>query len=177
VTEPTSMNESAPVNAVTDRVPSRILTLTVNGVAHRVLVEDRTLLVHLLREHLRLTGTHIGCANGDCGACTVTIDGTIAKSCLLLAVSVEGRAVTTIEGYHSGSGELDDLQQALWDHDAFQCGFCLPGHLFALADLLERCPRPDEGDVRTALRGNLCRCTGYQPLVDAALATARARNV
>lgn len=170
------MTAAAPNHDTKDDVPSRTLTLTINGQTRRVLTEDRTLLVHLLRDQLDLTGTHIGCANGDCGACTVRLDGRIAKSCLVLAVAADGRVVTTIEGYTNDADDLDDLQQSLWDHDAFQCGFCLPGHLFALADLLERCPNPDEEAVRVALRGNLCRCTGYQPLIAAALATARARQ-
>lgn len=155
-----------------DAVPSRLLNLTVNGVRHCVLVEDRQLLVDVLRTTLGLTGTHVGCYNGDCGACTVRLDGRIAKSCLVLAASLEGSDVVTIEGFADGEG-LHPLQQALWDHDAFQCGFCVPGHLFALDDLLSRNVCPNDEQIREALIGNLCRCTGYMNLVAATHDAAR----
>lgn len=156
--------------------PGRTITVTVNGRTHRVDIEDRELLVDVIRGRLALTGTHVGCYNGDCGACTLRVDGRIAKSCLLLAAAVDGADITTIEGY-SPRGQLDDLQQALWEHDAFQCGFCIPGHLFALRDLLDTNPDPSEQDTRQALIGNLCRCTGYVNLVNAALdAAARTRG-
>lgn len=148
-------------------VAHRRLSLTVNDAKVAVDVEDRELLVSTLREGLRLTGTHVGCLNGDCGACTVRIDGRITKSCLVLSCSVDGARITTIEG-HAPRGQLDDLQTALWREDAFQCGFCLPGHLFALDDLITETPDADEVAVRKALEGNLCRCTGYVNLVRAA---------
>jgi carbon-monoxide dehydrogenase small subunit len=146
--------------------PGRNISLIVNTRRQSVAVDDRQLLVEVIRETLGLTGTHIGCLNGDCGACTVRIDGRIAKSCLVLAAGVDGSEIVTIEGY-SPNGQLDELQKTLWEHDAFQCGFCLPGHLFALRELLDENPDPTEGDVRDALIGNLCRCTGYVNLVKA----------
>ena len=157
-------------------VPGRMLTLTVNGRTRRVAIEDRQLLADVIRDNLGLTGTHIGCHGGDCGACTVRLDGRIAKSCIVMAASADGSEIVTIEGY-APDGELDDLQKALWEHDAFQCGFCIAGHLFALRDLLDRNPDPDEADVRHALIGNLCRCAGYVNLVAATLdAAARLRS-
>ena len=165
---------SAPADAG-DETPGRTITLTVNGRRRRILIEDRQLLVEVVREQLGLTGTHIGCYGGDCGACTLRIDGRIAKSCLVLAASVDDGEIVTIEGYSPGD-ELDELQQALWDHDAFQCGFCVPGHLFALRDLLDQNPNPTEQDARQALIGNLCRCTGYMNLVAATLDAAARRR-
>ena len=147
-------------------VPTRTLTLQVNGRTQQTTIEDRRLLVDVVRQELNLTGTHVGCYNGDCGACTLRIDGRIAKSCLVLAASVEGSEVTTIEGV-AGDDELGDIQQEFWQADAFQCGFCLPGHLFAIDDLLANNDDPDEAEVREALIGNLCRCTGYVNLVAA----------
>jgi aerobic-type carbon monoxide dehydrogenase small subunit (CoxS/CutS family) len=154
--------------------PGRTLTLTVNGKRYRTQIEDRQLLIEVIRNNLGLTGTHVGCYNGDCGACTLRIDGRITKSCLVLAASAEGADVVTIEGYSTDG--LDALQQALWDNDAFQCGFCVPGHLFALSDLLDRNPHPTEEDVREALIGNLCRCTGYMNLVAATCDAAVRRH-
>jgi aerobic-type carbon monoxide dehydrogenase small subunit (CoxS/CutS family) len=152
--------------------PGREITLTVNGRRRRLSITDGQLLVEVVREGCGLTGTHLGCANGDCGACTVRVDGAIVKSCVVLAASVDGAEVTTIEGIGPGDGTLSTLQQALWENDAFQCGFCLPGHLFALGDLLEQESHPSEQDVRDALVGNLCRCTGYVNLVRGALDAA-----
>ncbi len=156
-------------------VPTRRLRITVNAVERAIRIEDRQLLVDVLRETLGLTGPKIGCYNGDCGACTVMIDGTIAKSCLMLAASAEGSVVTTIEGV-SAPGELDELQKALWENDAFQCGFCISGHLFALRQLLETNSDPTEQEIREALIGNLCRCTGYNSLVKAVLQIADGRR-
>jgi aerobic-type carbon monoxide dehydrogenase small subunit (CoxS/CutS family) len=134
------------------------------------------MLVDVLRGQLQLTGTHVGCRNGDCGACTVEIDGEIRKSCIVLAAAVDGATVTTIEGLADPDQPLPPLHQALWEADGFQCGFCLPGHLFALRDLLDENPGPTEEQVRDALLGNLCRCTGYVNLVRGAMdAAARAR--
>ncbi|MCW2716777.1 MAG: aerobic carbon-monoxide dehydrogenase small subunit [Pseudonocardiales bacterium] len=155
-----------------ETVPSRHLDLTVNGRRERIEVEDRAVLADVLRDQLHLTGTHIGCRNGDCGACTVEIDGRIQKSCIVLAATVDGCAVTTVEGLADPDEPLPALQQALWEADAFQCGFCLPGHLFSLRVLLDETPDPTEEEVREALVGNLCRCTGYVNIVKGALAAA-----
>lgn len=157
-------------------LPERTLTLTVNGRQAQATIADRRLLVDVIREELHLTGTRTGCHNGDCGSCTVRVDGRIAKSCLLLAASVDGAAITTLEGM-APDGELGDIQQAFWDCDAFQCGYCMAGHLFAVDDLLERNPEPSDDEVRHALVGNLCRCTGYVNIVKAAqLAALRRRQ-
>lgn len=151
------------------RVPIRI---TVNGVDRQVEVEPGLLLVDLLRDRLALEGTHAGCLTGDCGACTVLLDGRTAKSCTVLAGSAAGAAVTTLEGLAPGDGELHPVQQAFWDQHGFQCGFCLPGMVLAAVELLEDDPAPDETAVRRALSGTLCRCTGYQRQVAAVLAAA-----
>jgi aerobic-type carbon monoxide dehydrogenase small subunit (CoxS/CutS family) len=162
-----------PVNTEPDGLSpeTRRITLCVNGKQRDTEVDDGDLLVEVLRERLGLTGTHIGCLNGDCGACTVRIDERIAKSCLVLAASVDGASVTTIEAIAGPDDALSRVQQAFWDLDAFQCGFCLPGHLFVAEDLLARTPNPTETDIRDALVGNLCRCTGYARIV-AAIKTA-----
>jgi carbon-monoxide dehydrogenase small subunit len=152
-----------------DVVPVR---LTVNGAAAAVDLEPRTLLVHLIRDRLRLTGTKIGCDTSTCGACTVLLDGESVKSCTLLAVQAHGRAVTTIEGL-AATGELHPVQQAFHTHHALQCGYCTPGMIMAAVSLLRELAAPDEASVRAGLEGNLCRCTGYQNIVDAVLAVAR----
>jgi aerobic-type carbon monoxide dehydrogenase small subunit (CoxS/CutS family) len=167
------MSMSAKEHLETGEAPGREITLTVNGRRRRFAITDGQLLVEVIREQCGLTGTHVGCANGDCGACTVRVDDRIVKSCVLLAASVNGSEVTTIEGVNSGDETLTALQQALWDNDGFQCGFCLPGHLFALQDMLDDEPDPTERDVRDALVGNLCRCSGYVNLVRGALDAAR----
>ncbi len=159
-------------------VPQRTISLTINGTQRSVQIEDRDLLARVIRDQAGLKGTHIGCYNGDCGACTVSVDGKIMKSCLVLAASVEGANITTIEGLAEGN-QLNVLQQAFWDQDAFQCGYCVPGFLFAAQDLLAGNPDPSEEEIREALIGNLCRCTGYQNYVTAigrAAETLRARN-
>ena len=135
-------------------------------------VEPRVLLVHFLRDHAGLTGTHIGCDTSQCGACTVQMDGMTVKSCTVLAVQAEGHHVTTIEGLGSPVG-MTPLQQAFTELHALQCGFCTPGMVFAAQALLDRVPDPTEAEVRDALHGNLCRCTGYQNIVDAVLLAAR----
>lgn len=140
------------------------LNVTVNGEARSVDVDPRRLLVEAIREELDLPGTHIGCLTGDCGACTIERDGKITKSCLVLAASAEGSEITTIEGL-SDNGELSPLQQAFWDEYGFQCGYCLPGMLFAAKDLLEQNAKPNEDEIRHAINGNLCRCTGYDTIV------------
>ncbi len=145
--------------------------MTVNGQQHVGEVEPRQLLVYFLRESLGLTGTHTGCDTSNCGACTVHVDGEAVKSCTVLAVQTDGRAVTTIEGMAS-DGELHPLQAAFWENHGLQCGFCTPGMIMAAADLLERNSSPSEEDVREALAGNLCRCTGYQNIVKAVMAAA-----
>ena len=141
------------------------ITLTVNGVPHEVRAEPRALLVHVLRDQLGLTGTHIGCDTSQCGACTVLLDGQAVKSCSVLAVQVAGAAITTIEGV--GANGLHPLQQAFWEKHGLQCGFCTPGMILTAIDLLQQNPDPTEEEVRHALQGNLCRCTGYQNIVDA----------
>jgi len=142
--------------------------LTVNGESWRGEVPARTLLVHFLRDELRLTGTHVGCDTTQCGACTVDMDGVAVKSCTLLAAQASGHAITTIEGLAQGP-----IQRAFWAEHGLQCGYCTPGMVLAVRQLLADCPDPTEADVREGLAGNLCRCTGYQNIVAAALAAAR----
>ena len=149
----------------------RPVTLAVNGALRAVHVEPRALLVHVLRDELNLTGTHIGCDTSQCGACTVLIDGKAVKSCTVLAVQADGSEVTTIEGLGS-EDELHPLQQAFWEHHGLQCGYCTPGMIMAAADLIAKNASPSEEDVREALAGNLCRCTGYQNIVEAVLSAA-----
>ena len=154
------------------------ITLTVNGTPREVRVEPRALLVHVLRDQLDLTGTHIGCDTSQCGACTVLIDGRAVKSCTVLAVQAEGDEITTIEGL--GADGLHPLQQAFWEKHGLQCGFCTPGMILTAVDLLAQNPDPSEEEIRHALEGNLCRCTGYQNIVDrhpAAAAVACMRAV
>jgi carbon-monoxide dehydrogenase small subunit len=147
------------------------ITVTVNGVQHRHEVEPRLLLVHYLRDVLRLTGTHVGCDTSQCGACTVLLDGQAVKSCTLLAVQADGCQVTTIEGL-GGDGQLHPLQEAFWEKHGLQCGFCTPGMIISAYDLLSRRPNPSEEEVRHALEGNYCRCTGYHNIVQAVLYAA-----
>jgi aerobic-type carbon monoxide dehydrogenase small subunit (CoxS/CutS family) len=142
------------------------LTLTVNGAQRTAAVDPRSLLLDALRDDFGTTGPKSGCLTGDCGACTVRVDGVIAKSCLRLAVAEEGAAVQTLEGMAT-EGRLTPLQQAFWDRNAFQCGYCLSGMLFAAEDLLARNAAPTEAQIREAISGNLCRCTGYDAIVDA----------
>jgi carbon-monoxide dehydrogenase small subunit len=151
--------------------------LTVNGERHALTVETRISLVDALRQALGLTGTHIGCEHGVCGACTVLLDGLSVRGCLLLAVQANGHAVTTIEGLAAPDRTLSPLQQAFWEKNALQCGFCTPGMLLTLTELLAANLAPTEEEVREAISGNLCRCTGYQAIVDATLlAAARMRD-
>jgi carbon-monoxide dehydrogenase small subunit len=142
------------------------VALVVNGVARTVQVEPRRLLVQLLREDLGLTGTHVGCDTSQCGACTVLVDGQAVKSCTMLAVQADGSAVTTIEGL-APEGGLHPLQQAFWDQHGLQCGFCTPGMIMTATDLLAANPEPSDTQIRHALEGNFCRCTGYQNIVAA----------
>jgi carbon-monoxide dehydrogenase small subunit len=149
--------------------------LHVNGVEHHLEVEPRLLLVHALRDKLGLTGTHVGCDTSNCGACTVHLDGRAVKSCTVLAVQADGAEVTTIEGLASG-GELHPVQEAFWNDHALQCGYCTPGMIMAAAALLAENPNPSEAEVRHALEGNLCRCTGYQNIVKAVLDAAKTKG-
>jgi len=150
------------------------ISLDVNGERVDAHVLPRLNLADFLREHLRLTGTHVGCEHGVCGACTVRVNGDIVRSCLMLAVQTDNASVETIEGL-SDSGEIADLQAAFRDRNALQCGFCTPGMLMAAQDLLKQCPAPDREQIREHLSGNYCRCTGYQAIIDAVETTARGR--
>jgi carbon-monoxide dehydrogenase small subunit len=150
----------------------RTIALTVNGRSVEEDVEPRLLLVQFLRDRLGLTGTHVGCDTSNCGACTVHVDGEAVKSCTVLAVQADGTAVTTIEGL-AEDGELHPLQQAFHEEHALQCGYCTPGMIMSAAYLLEQNPDPSEQEVRLGLEGNLCRCTGYQNIVNAVLAAAK----
>jgi carbon-monoxide dehydrogenase small subunit len=149
------------------------ITLTVNGTARSAVVEPRSLLVHVLRDDFDLTGTHIGCDTSQCGACTVLIDGQAVKSCTQLAVQCEGQEITTIEGIGTMES-LHPLQAAFWEKHGLQCGFCTPGMILTAADLLSRNSDPSEKEIRHALEGNYCRCTGYQNIVAAVQAAAAA---
>jgi len=147
------------------------VTLTVNGEARTLDVEGRTLLVHALRDGLGLTGAHIGCDTSQCGACTVLVDGRAVKSCTMLALQAAGAEVTTIEGL-SENGELHPVQDAFVEHHGLQCGFCTPGVILSSVDLLSRIPDPDDDAIRRALRGNVCRCTGYHSIIDSVRAAS-----
>jgi aerobic carbon-monoxide dehydrogenase small subunit len=149
------------------------VSITVNGKRRRHDVEPRLLLVHYLRETIGLTGTNIGCDTSQCGACTVLVDGKAVKSCTMLAVQADGATVTTIEGMADGA-ELHPLQAAFWEHHGLQCGFCTPGMIMTAADLLSRNPDPSDDEIRHAIEGNICRCTGYHNIVVAVRAAAKA---
>lgn len=148
------------------------IQLQVNGLAYKVEVEPRRTLLELIREDLELTGTKEGCGLGECGTCTVLLDGKPIKSCITLAVQANGREVTTIEGLEKSDGTLHPIQQAFIDHGAIQCGFCTPGMVLSAKALLDENPRPTEIEVRQAIAGNLCRCTGYQKIVEAILSVS-----
>jgi len=145
--------------------------VTVNGEAYERDVEPRKLLIHFLRDDLDLTGSHIGCDTGNCGACSVIVDGVLLKSCMMLAVQADGAKIETVEGL-AQDGELNGLQQTFSDHHALQCGYCTPGMLMSATALLRANPRPSEDDIRKGIQGNLCRCTGYVNIVDAIKAAA-----
>jgi carbon-monoxide dehydrogenase small subunit len=149
----------------------RRITVDVNGTSYERDVESRRLLVHFLRDDLDLTGTHIGCDTGNCGACSVTVDGLLVKSCMMLAVQADGATVRTVEGL-APDGELTPLQQAFTEHHALQCGYCTPGMLVTATALLERNPRPSDEEVRRGLQGNICRCTGYWNIIKAVKAAS-----
>jgi aerobic-type carbon monoxide dehydrogenase small subunit (CoxS/CutS family) len=147
------------------------VALRVNGTSHERDVEPRLLLSDFIRHEIGLTGMHVGCEQGVCGACTILLDGVPVRSCLMFAVQAEGREVRTVEGL--GAGGLNPLQEALREAHALQCGYCTPGILMTMTAFLEENPRPDEAEIREALSGNLCRCTGYQHIVDAVLLATR----
>jgi aerobic carbon-monoxide dehydrogenase small subunit len=156
---------------VPEPVSSAFITVDVNGESYEREVEARKLLVHFLRDDLDLTGTHIGCDTGNCGACTVHVDGQVVKSCMLLAIQADGASIQTVEGL-SEDGSLTPLQQSFSDHHALQCGYCTPGMLMSAQALLDANPRPTEQEIRKALQGNICRCTGYVNIVEAVKAVA-----
>jgi len=151
------------------------LTLSVNGTAHDCEIEARMTLADCLREKLDLTGTHLGCEHGVCGACTVIVDGAAVRSCLMFAVQAQGAEITTVEGLADGDA-LSDLQQAFHDNFALQCGFCTPGFLTTAEAYLTENPSPTRAEVQSAISGNICRCTGYVPIIDAILDTAKRRQ-
>ena len=157
---------------MTEPVRGTRISVDVNGEIHERDVEARRLLVHFLRDDLDLTGTHVGCDTGNCGACTVIVDGVAVKSCMMLAVPADGASVETVEGL-AGNGELHPLQQAFSSFHALQCGYCTPGMLMSAKHLLDNNPEPTEGEIRRAIQGNICRCTGYVNIVEAIAATAR----
>jgi aerobic carbon-monoxide dehydrogenase small subunit len=147
------------------------ITATVNGTERQAEVDPRATLVDVVREGFGLAAAHVGCRTGDCGACTVELDGDIVKSCLVLGARAEGASIRTVEGM-ADDGKLSPLQQAFWDEYGFQCGYCIPGMLFAAEQLLAESPSPTEDDIRRAISGNLCRCTGYHGIVRAITAAA-----
>jgi aerobic carbon-monoxide dehydrogenase small subunit len=151
----------------------RRVTFTVNGRSAEVFVEPRRLLCDALRDDLGLTGTHVGCEHGVCGACTILVNGQSERSCMTFAVQMEGADIRTVEGLSSPAGELSDLQQSFLDCHGLQCGFCTPGILMTVTDLLARTPHPTDEDVRLGLAGNICRCTGYESIVEAVLEASR----
>jgi aerobic-type carbon monoxide dehydrogenase small subunit (CoxS/CutS family) len=157
---------------VSEPATDRTISVEVNGVVYERDVPARRLLVHFLRDDLDLTGTHVGCDTGNCGACTIHLDGAPLKSCMLLAVQADGAKVRTVEGLAS-DGELTALQQSFSEHHALQCGYCTPGMLMSATALLEANPRPSEEEVKVALQGNICRCTGYVNIVEAVMAAGR----
>lgn len=152
---------------------TRSISVKVNGRLRESAVEDRLTLADFLRQYLRLTGTHLGCEHGVCGACTVLMDGQSVRSCLMLAVQSHGHEITTIEALSPDSGAMHPIQEAFAKHFALQCGFCTPGIIMTLVEFLRDNPQPTEAEVKVAISGNLCRCTGYRPIIDATLEAAR----
>jgi carbon-monoxide dehydrogenase small subunit len=157
---------------LTEPVTSKPISVDVNGETYERDVEVRRLLVHFIRDDLDLTGTHIGCDTGNCGACTVHLNGTPIKSCMMLAVQADGASIRTVEGL-APDGELTPLQRSFSEHHALQCGYCTPGMLMSASALLEHNSRPTEDEVRTALQGNICRCTGYVGIIEAVVAAGQ----
>src|SRR5215475_5095255 len=152
--------------------PSQTISVEVNGTTYEREVEARRLLIHFLRDDLDLTGSHVGCDTGNCGACSVIVDGTLVKSCMLLAVQADGSSIETVEGLAEGD-ELTGLQQSFHEHHALQCGYCTPGMLMSATALLRANPSPSEDEIKKAIQGNICRCTGYVNIVDAVKAASR----
>ena len=155
-----------------DAVSRKTITVDVNGEQYERVVDARRLLIHFLRDDLDLTGSHIGCDTGNCGACSVLLDGTLVKSCMMLAVQADGAKIETVEGL-AGDGELNGLQQAFSDHHALQCGYCTPGMLMSATALLRQNKSPSEDEIRKGIQGNICRCTGYVNIVEAIKAAAQ----
>jgi aerobic carbon-monoxide dehydrogenase small subunit len=149
-----------------EAVSSKFVSVDVNGVTHERDVEARRLLVHFIRDDLELTGTHVGCDTGNCGACTILLDGQAIKSCMVLAIQADGAKIETVEGL-AGDGQLHPLQQAFGAHHALQCGYCTPGMLMSAKYLLDSNPEPTENEIKKAIQGNICRCTGYVNIVEA----------
>ena len=149
----------------------KTISVEVNGATYEREVEARRLLVHFIRDDLDLTGTHVGCDTGNCGACSVIVDGTLLKSCMMLAIQADGASIETVEGL-GADGQLNPLQQAFSEHHALQCGYCTPGMLMSAKALLDENPEPTEGEIRRAIQGNICRCTGYVNIVEAIAAAA-----
>ena len=158
---------------MSEPVAQTTISVEVNGTTYEREVEARRLLVHFLRDDLDLTGTHVGCDTGNCGACSVIVDGTLLKSCMMLAIQADGASIATVEGL-GADGELAPLQQAFGEHHALQCGYCTPGMLMSAKALLDENPEPTEGEIRRAIQGNICRCTGYVNIVEAIAAAAEA---
>jgi aerobic-type carbon monoxide dehydrogenase small subunit (CoxS/CutS family) len=158
---------------VSEPSDSRTISVEVNGETHEREIAARRLLVHFIRDDLDLTGTHIGCDTGNCGACTVQLNGEAVKSCMMLAVQADGARIRTVEDLAGDDGGLTPLQRAFTDHHALQCGYCTPGMLMSATVLLEQNPRPSEHEVRAALQGNICRCTGYWNIIEAVQAAAK----
>ena len=156
---------------MSEPVSLKTISVEVNGTTYEREVEARRLLVHFLRDDLDLTGTHVGCDTGNCGACSVIVDGTLLKSCMMLAIQADGASIETVEGL-GADGELAPLQQAFGEHHALQCGYCTPGMLMSAKALLDENPEPTEGEIRRAIQGNICRCTGYVNIVEAIAAAA-----
>jgi carbon-monoxide dehydrogenase small subunit len=150
----------------------RLVQVTVNGAKYQKHVEVRKLLSDFIREDLELTGTHVGCEHGICGACTVMLNGETTRSCLMFAVQANGASITTVEGL-AGDGKLHPIQEAFWENHGLQCGFCTPGFLLTAVELLQRNPKPTEEEVREGISGNICRCTGYQHIIDSVMAASK----
>jgi len=158
---------------MSDPAAQKTISVEVNGVAYEREVEARRLLVHFIRDDLDLTGTHVGCDTGNCGACSVIVDGMLLKSCMMLAVQADGASIETVEGL-GADGQMHPLQEAFGEHHALQCGYCTPGMLMSAKALLDENPEPTEGEIRRAIQGNICRCTGYVNIVEAIAAAAEA---
>jgi carbon-monoxide dehydrogenase small subunit len=152
-------------------VSARSISVTINGTTYEREVEARKLLIHFIRDDLDLTGSHVGCDTGNCGACSVIVDGTLTKSCMMLAVQADGSSVETVEGLSDGD-ELNKLQQSFKDHHALQCGYCTPGMLMSATALLRQNPHPSEDEIKKGLQGNICRCTGYWNIFEAVKAAS-----